>query len=185
MFGTCRARFARQTLPTVTSPLAERKVRAADVPLLQTMWETWFADVDLALLPEPSILGWQSPGKGVRSVVLELGGEVVGYLRYEEGNVHEPKFFLARDAQATAAMLAYLNAHASESAADLLLPVHPASRAARSLVEQPFSPELTPWSAAMIRVLDPNSRVANDYVAQVAEGVRQPGLLIWPTAFDV
>ncbi|HHX65033.1 MAG TPA: GNAT family N-acetyltransferase [Chloroflexi bacterium] len=186
MFGSVETIVSPDDLPPAGSTdLEERPVQTDDLPLLRAMWETWFADVDLALEPEDSIVEWLSPAKAIRSVILEQRGEPVAYVRYEQGKAHSPHLWLARDTRAVPAALDYLARHAPAGVEAPALPLHPRSRAVKELLGVPFGERLTVWSAAMIRPLDDGHEALATYIADVAAGTRAIGMVIWPTEYQV
>jgi predicted N-acetyltransferase YhbS len=185
MFGTAATLVARADLPGVMMDVTEREVRPADVPALRAMWETWFHDVDLALVPEDSVVEWISPARGVHSVVLEDQGAPVAYIRYEEGQAHSPRLWLARDRAAVATALAYLAQRAPADAEVISLRLHPHSRAATEVLGLPYTESFNCWSAAMIRPLDAAHGALAGYMAGVEAGSRAPGLVIWPVEYDI
>lgn len=186
MFGTCRARVPRGAIEPSGAEVTERALRPEDAEELVGMWWRWFGDVDLAIVPEATVSDWLSPYKPMCDHVLIRDGRLAGYARYEEGKPQELRCFLARDAESTIDLLAFLSDKADDGAhAELLVPVHPRCRAAREWLPAGTSEEIEPWSAAMIKVLEPSDAALIAYVEEVAAGRRPIGCVIWPVEGDV
>ncbi len=186
MFGTCRARVLRAALRPSGAEVTERPPQPEDTAELVRLWWRWLGDVDLAIVPEATISDWLSPYKPMADSVLLRGGELAGYARYEQGKPQELRCFLARDGASTIDLLAYLSDKAGGDAhGDLLVPVHPHSRTARAWLPPEAQAEITPWSAAMIKVLRDDCAPLVAYVEEVTAGTRPIGCLIWPVQGDV
>lgn len=185
MFGTCYLEIQRDSIPPQPEGISERRVKADDIPFLNSIWEMWFNDVDLAMKPGSSIIDWISNDKSTVSSVVTRDSEAIGYLRYAKEFLHKPTSFLARDENSASEMLAYINGK-SEAVSEqpLYLPVHPDSSAVRNLLKVSFEPKMKTWEAAMIKELTPNPLVSQ-YVSEMKEGSRNCGLIIWPVEFDV
>lgn len=186
MFGTCKISIDRKRIEAPDVPVAERRVRAEDIPALAALWEAWFGDIDLAVVPEDSVLDWISVNIRIHSSTLLIGGEIAGYVRYEEGHPDKIKSFLARDRQAAQAHLRYMNSKIADKAVtEVELPVHPEAAAVRQMIPYPYQSEIRPWDAAMIHILDPGCIPIVKYCEEISRGARSPGLLLWPVEFDI
>ena len=118
--------------------------------------------------------------------ILRRDGEVAGDARYERDKPQEPRCFLARDAQSTIGLLAFISGKAdSEAHGELRVPVHPRYEAAREGVPVGTREELRPWSAAMIKALEPSNAALTTYIEEVTTGTRPIGCVIWPVEEDV
>ena len=157
--------------------LVARTPHEADVAALRTLWRQAEAKVDFALDPGGELLDWLSPNPAIGSTVFLDGDELVGYARVHAAELARPRVFLARDASAARRMVAQLAAAAG--AAEITLPLHPASAGASEL----GSAECRAWDAAMACPLRPSP--FDQYYAEVLAGLRAPGRLIWPVAFDL
>ncbi|WP_274361936.1 GNAT family N-acetyltransferase [Paenibacillus thermotolerans] len=199
MFGTCRLKVARAAIDAAR--LEERRVGRDDIPALQRMWELWHGDVDLALAVGDDLADWISPDRRFRSVVLERGGEMCGFVKYRNDRPQAPELVLAQDGGAMAELLGHLaalgvdadgrvagpaGAAGSREPGPLYLPLHPGARAVRELLRMPYEAETNVWDAGMLRVFgEGTAEEAAVYMKEVKEGIRLPGLVIWPSAFDV
>ncbi len=182
MFGTCEVQIRRADLPGRGTPLEERRVGPDDLSALRRMWNQWFADVDLAMIPGRSVLDWISPSKQVRSCCVFAAEQLIGYVRYGSDGV---RMLLSRDAPSTTALLGHLSARVEEGGEMLCLPLHPRSEGAGSMLQVPFSEVLEPWDAAMIRILDEGEASIAAYCREVETGQRPMGLVIWPVEYEV
>jgi predicted N-acetyltransferase YhbS len=157
--------------------LVARKPRETDLAALRALWQRAEADVDFALDPGGELLDWLSPNPAIAATVFLDGEELVGYARVHASEPARPRVFLARGAATARRMAAQLAATAAAS--ELFLPLHPASAGAGEL----GSAECKAWDAAMACPLQPSP--FDQYYAEVVAGVRAPGRLIWPVAFDL
>lgn len=193
MFGTCRLRVARGAVEA--AGLEVRRVKKEDIPALREMWELWHGDVDLALAAGDDVADWISPDQRFRAVVLERNGEMRGFVKYRVDRPQAPELVLAQDGAAMREVLGHLAAigaagrlGAAEplAAEPLSLPLHPASRAVLELLPVPYEAETSVWDAGMLRLFGGAAFEAGEaYIKEVTEGTRLPGLVIWPSAFDV
>lgn len=191
MFGQAQVRVRRALASATSLTLTPRDVRPQDIPALQALWRTWFADVDLARLPGDAITDWMSTRVAARNLVFEADGQILAYARFSQGRAHQPGLALARDRAATTALLSWLGAEAGQESgagadgAWLTLPWHPRSAAVRSFVEPPYEEALQTWSAGMIRILNERDPAVVAYVEEVAAGTRAPGIAQEPPEFDL
>jgi putative acetyltransferase len=132
--------------------------------------------VDFAILPSNSLLEWISPNPNIHSTVYLRDGTVVGYTRIHKDEPDKPRMFLAYDNDAARAMAAMLIG----DMASIILPLHPYSRSADAFTAKP---KVDAWNAGMACSLAPGP--FDDYYAQLQEGKRLPGRVIWPVAFDL
>jgi putative acetyltransferase len=132
--------------------------------------------VDFSILLSDSLLDWVSPNPNIQSTVYLRDRAVVGYSRLHKDEPDKPRMFLAFDNKTAHAMAAILMG----DQASITLPLHPYSRSAEAF---DVKPQITPWNAAMACSLAPNP--FDDYYAQLQEGKRLPGRIIWPVAFDL
>lgn len=184
MFGQAAVRVAVGPEAPVES-LPARAPTAADVPALAALWRRWFDDVDLSWAPDEALLAWLSADRTMCCQVLAREGEAVAYLRYRAAQPRRPACVLARDASALAAALALLGALPGEDdAGAVIVPVHPDAAATRELLPG-GEPVVEAWSAGMILPLDESYAAVAAYVAEVAAARRRPGLVIWPTEYDL
>jgi len=185
MFGEGWLEIERVNIPSLETELQERMVQPEDIDTLVRWWKNWFEDVDLALFPGTGLMDWITHTEGIMSTVVTRYDEMVGYLRCVKDKPGEPKLFLAKDRSAVNAMLAYLSEKASHSQEKKLrLPLHPESGGAKACLELPYEGHLKVWEAAMIKILDEECLVVQEYCDQVGEGVRSPGLLIYPPSVE-
>jgi putative acetyltransferase len=187
MFGTSSIEIERNRVSAVAGlSVNERRVTTGDLAALHELWNKWFADCDLAVVPGNSITDWISTDKRVRGVVVEVEGEMVGYLRYDSDQPHQIRSFLATDQAATSLLLAYVNEKIQDEQVDAFhLPVHPDSTVVQEWVEVPFRRVVNTWDAAMINILDPQAHAIVAYCEEVSSGQRSAGILHWSVEFDL
>ncbi len=182
-FGYRTHAYGAATLTLAAAHLAEapalvsRPLHPDDLPALRALWQTAEAQVDFALEPGRALLDWLSPNPAFSAMVYLAGERLVAYARLPLAEPQRPRVFLAESGQATRAVAAHL-ARAS-GAAEVVLPVHPASAAAQGLP----GAEVTAWEAGMAFSLVPSP--LDDYLAQLKAGQRLPGSVVWPAAFDL
>jgi hypothetical protein len=132
--------------------------------------------VDFAIVLSDSLLDWISPNPNITATVYLRDNAVVGYTRVHKDEPDKPRMFLAFDNKTAHAMAAMLMGDLPS----ITLPLHPYSRSAEAF---DVKPHVTPWNAAMACRLAPSP--FDDYHAQLQEGKRLPGRVIWPVAFDL
>jgi predicted N-acetyltransferase YhbS len=185
MFGEGWIEIERVRIPNLETDLQERMVQPEDIETLVRWWKYWFEDVDLALFPGTALMDWVTHSGGIMSTVVTQNGEMIGYLRYAMDKPSHPKLFLAKDRSAVNGMLDLLNkkvTHRRETS--LRLPLHPDASGVKACIELPYKGHLKTWEAAMIKILDEECQVVEEYCSQVGEGVRSPGLLIYPPSVE-
>jgi putative acetyltransferase len=172
---------AALTLPAVTLPggaaLTARPPRVEDVPALHALWQAAEAQADFSLDPGHALLDWISPNPAITATVYLAGQRLVAYARVHRDAPNRPRAFLAESGEVTRAVAAQL-ARAS-GAAEVVLPLHPASAAAHGLT----GATAEAWQAGMACPLTPSP--LDDYLAALAAGQRPPGAVTWPVPFDV
>jgi putative acetyltransferase len=201
-FGACRLQLAAEweaAAAVTPPPLTERRVERGDVAELLRMWEQWYGDGDLSLIPGDGLADWISPDKRFRAAVLEHDGRLLGYAKYREDRPHAPELVLAQGGEAMKAVLAHLSSVSRNRASGsfISLPLHPESRAVKAhLADLPYTPEVAAWDAGMMRVFGDDQGAlggsgrsagaaeATGYLDEVRAGSRLPGLIVWPGAFD-
>ena len=185
LFGEGWLEIERVKIPSLEYDLKERLVQPEDIETLVSLWKYWFEDVDMALFPGAALMDWITHAAGIMSTVVTRKGEMLGYLRYATDKPNEPKLFLANDRSAALVMLAYLNGKRDHVEEDWVrLPFHPDARAVKECFDIPYEVHLKTWEAAMIKILDVECQVVREYIDQVSEGVRRPGLLIYPPSVE-
>ena len=185
MFGEGWVEIERVTIPSLEADLQERLVQPEYIETLVRWWKTWFGDVDLALFPGSTLMDWVSHAAGIMSTVVTRNGEMIGYLRYAKDKPNQPKLFLAKDRSTLNGLLTYLNEKASRSQEkNLRLPLHPESARVKAWLELPYEGHLKTWEAAMIKILDEDCQVVQEYCDQVIAGERSTGLLIYPPSIE-
>ncbi len=180
-YGT--AHMALSINAILEDPLETRSPTSEDVPLLYDLWRHEEGRVDMGLEPDLDLLAWLSPNPAIRAEVYLRNHEVVGYTRIHAGEPTRPHVFLARDQQAARAMVATIDRARRTGAegTEYMLPLHPFSASAQAFGEATASCQSI--SAAMACSLGPGP--LDDYLAQVRDGQRPAGRLIWPVAFDL
>lgn len=186
MFGTCNLKIATEDLPVSGLTLEEVKPNHTHLSILIAMWEEWYGHDDLALFPGYSILDWTSHAGNKRGVVLQVDGQIMGYLRYDTEKPEHPGLFLAVNQEANCLVLAHLREKAvKQNKETISLPLHAESSTVKKMLSVPFQPDICGWDAGMIKILDPSNQLIEDYCNDVAAGTRKPGNLIWPVLFDL
>jgi putative acetyltransferase len=176
--GLSVQRVGGETPPSCTI----RRVCTDDIPFLIQLWDQWFRAVDLTIHPGYALTDWISANPQTVSGVLTLDGADIGYIRFSRERKTTVHCLLARDENAFHAIMNWL---ASEDDADSwVLPIHPSSAMIRS-VSCPWGPVFEPWEAAMILPVNDACPNVLAYCRAVREGTRSPGLVVWPTVFDV
>ncbi len=181
MFSWSGIAIRRGHIPREHPVIDERRVTPGDIPHLMDMWHLWFDDVDLAVVPGGSVLDWISPSRQVTSCAAWIEDRLVGYVRYDSERI---RGFLAEGPEAAVCLLSHLARRVSGGGDHLEVPVHPESRACTGLAI-PFESRLETPDAAMICILDRRERALVQYCAELEEGSRSPGLVVWPVEYDV
>lgn len=184
MFGSCYLSVDLGQIEDMPGTLAERRVEAADVPLLADLWLEWYGDCDLAVYPGETLMNWISPDRGTISSVVQADDRIVGYIRYKSEAPHRLLMFLGRTVQDTLLLLSYCKQKA-KGQTELILPLHPRSHNVQRQITVPFQEHLSVWEAGMIKILDKNQPLIVSYCNEVSAGERPPGVLQWPVEFDV
>jgi putative acetyltransferase len=186
MYGTCGVAIERDAIPPLQVELTERRVTEDDVAAFTSMWHQWFHDVDLAIVPEATMLDWLSPSKTVKAVAVWNGSHRIGYVRYRTDEPHKVLSFLSADVEASMQLISYLGSKLPRDSDDpLFLPVHPQAQATRTRIPLPVRADVRPWAAGMVCPLNPANHAIQQYCDEVARGMRSIGLVIWPVEFDV
>lgn len=186
MFGTCCVQIAVSDIPGVDISVEERRVEQSDLGELRAMWELWFADVDLAIVPGDSVVDWMAHGTRVKASVVTIDERVAGYVRYVPDQPDRIISFLARDGFAVTALLNLLaNQARACGCTHLYLPVHPRAAATQSMLKVPHHPIVKTWEAGMVKVLNPDNPFIARYCTEVRDGQREPGNVVWPVEFDL
>jgi putative acetyltransferase len=176
VYGGSSVELTLDKISTDEMPLQARLAAAADTPALRELWVREEGGVDFSVDPGASRLDWTSPNPNIRSAVYTRDGVIVGYTRIHRDEPDKPRMFLAADDEAARAIAAMLIG----DQLSLTLPLHPYSRSAGAF---PVKPKVDAWNAAMACSLAPGP--FDDYYAQLQEGKRLPGRVIWPVAFDL
>lgn len=173
-----------------------RPPRPGDETALLSLWEDCHGDVDLALEPTRGFYPWMAWTPSTQSLVLEEDGEVRAYARFVnaepigafggevETRATRIHLFLASDARSATALLDVL-----AGGEDLVLPLHPDSRAAARLFPAGFRSVSERGGYAMICPLpagpDEDRKAVLEYCDGVESGRLAPGLLCLPSIFDL
>lgn len=171
------ARLIGTPQPDATTDLQQRAVHQDDVPALCALWDHEEGAVDFALRPADALLEWLSPNPYIKANVYVRDGVLVGYTRILSAALAAPRIFLARDAHAARGMVTLIAAQAK--AAQVELPLHPASASAAAL----GTAEVNTFDPAMAMSLLPNP--FDEYLSQLRSGTRVAGRVMWTVEFDV
>ena len=180
-FGYRQQAYGSWTLtvevPETSTPLEEAAVTCTDIGELQRLWRIDQSDVDFAAEPGSLLTDWVSPNTHIQSLVFREGGEVVGFAMYDDRHQDRPHALLARDGTITMGITSSLARRTH--VAELHLPLHPNSSAARGLLP----PTLRTIAPQMAASLAPGA--LDEYLALV-DSVRRPlGQTGWLTAVDL
>ena len=175
---------------------ALRPPEPGDEAALLSLWEECQGEVDLALEPGRGFYPWMAWTPSTQALVLEEEGEVRAYARFAnaepmgafggevETRATRVHHFLAADAGSAAALLAALG-----GGKDLVLPLHPQSRAAARLFPAGFKALSERGGYAMICPLPGGPEEDREAVLEYCEGVESgrlpPGLICLPSTFDL
>ncbi len=186
MFGTCTIQIKRSELKENQAHIEERRVQAADIPLLASWWSDWYEKTDLSIFPGTSVLNWISHGKGTRSSLVMIDGEEAGYLSYEVHKPYHIQCFLAKNRESAGNILSYLNETLEGYKEDeISIALHPEADATKRLIPYSYHSTIDVWDAGMIKILDPQNEQIHRYCREVKLGERPPGLIVWPTLFQL
>ncbi|QGQ96139.1 GNAT family N-acetyltransferase [Paenibacillus psychroresistens] len=186
MYGTCLTKVDLVDVSDVL--LEERQVQLEDITLLREMWQLWFEDNSLAIVPENSLLDWISPNIEIRSVIVIKGGETIGYLRYKKNEPLQPRYFLAASQVGTSDLLGHIRAlslQAGSSSSLMQLPVHPQSMRTKQWIPYASGAEIVPWDAAMLCVLDESCDIIRKYMERVRHKEDSIGSILWSVEFEI
>jgi|GEM_PF-3173584 len=173
-----------------------RPPRPEDVPALMALWESCLGQSDFAIEPDPGFAPWLSFSPIVGSLVLERGGQIAAYARYDSAmaispfNSNQPikatglRLFLAADPNSAEILLDGIGCPASA-----IIPLHPESPAAQRLFPYGFTPVLKagPYGLAMpLSGGSPeDSSAALDYCSLREAGSLAPGIPLFGSIFDL
>jgi putative acetyltransferase len=173
-----------------------RAPRPADEKRLRVLWEECLGESDLAIEPDPGFTPWMSFTPTTAAIALEREGEIAAYARFVNASAMGPfipssapeaielKLFLAKDAASALALLAAL-----KGPRDTFVPLHPGSRAASRLFPHGYESIMETGPYAMALPLsggsEADARAAKDYCEGVEKGAVEPGILLFPSVFDL
>lgn len=176
--GWSQVTASLDNLPHTT--LETRLPTSDDPPTLLELWQHEEGAVDMAIAPGENLLDWLSPNPAVRTSVYLRDKQIVGYTRISGKEPTKPIVFMAQDSDAAKAIVATMAQQIEgDKPAEFVLPLHPLSASASAFGEA----KMRTSDAAMICPLAPSP--FDEYIAQVKEGKRQVGRVIWPVAFDL
>lgn len=187
MFSLSSATVALAPGAHRTDGLAERPVLKADVGWVVDAWWRHHGRDDLAIFPGADISQWFNHAAGHRSSVITRGGEAVAYVRYRLARPIEVKELLVRDVGAGEVLAFLLGAHGDAGAGEIAVA---ATRDALGVLLAPgdgavVTADQATSDALMLCVLDAGNRVVAAYCDDVAEGRREPGLMVFPPLLDI
>ncbi len=159
--------------------LWERPVKKEDIPWILEAWKKGHSKDCLALLPGATLSDWCNHGVLHRSSVIGYQKSIVGYVRYGTHPLSLKEVLAEKEDLPR--ILHYLGAGKKELTiglpADLLL----------EILDPNYFQVLDTQEAQdafMIRVFQLESRIF-EYTKQVEEGLRKPGIIIFPAVFDI
>ncbi|MEQ6377092.1 N-acetyltransferase [Bacillaceae bacterium S4-13-56] len=186
MFGTCSIKINSSDIKETEAVVKERRVQEPDLPLLKSMWEEWYGQVDLSIVPGPSVLHWINHGLGRINSVVTINEEVEGFLSYEAMNPLIIQQFLSTSKEATKAILSYMTRKSSSlKEGEISIAVHPEAPITESRIPYPYQASIKTYDTGMIKPLNEENEIVLRYCDEVSKGERTPGLLIWPTPFQL
>lgn len=185
MFGKCYLEIARQDIPEANGDIEERQLEPAHLEQVLAMWQTWFAEAPLAIIPGRSFLDWVTHFESFVTSVVLIGGEVRGFLRYHLTDPHKIKYFLAKDREATGRLLGYVGQKfADHNLPSLKIPLHPMAAAAQAWLPCPFAGKVETWEVGMIKIIDETNKTIRAYCDDVSAGKLSAGIVIYPPYVD-
>jgi predicted acetyltransferase len=184
MFGSSHIHVHVNDIPSIDRSITERRVKRSDIEELTLMWEKWFGDSSLALIPGTTLLDWISYSRGITASAISIDEQLSGYVRYDLKNPKKIISFLAKSPEAVSAICSYMKTKLSPDDSGLLLPASPDSSSIKEFVTLPYQPEVNASKASMIKVLSSNPSITA-YCHDVEAGTLSPGNVIWPVEFDV
>lgn len=184
MFGDATLKIKRSNIKKLDVKICERGLKEEDINLLNSMWDNYYGRVDLAIKPSNSLIDWINNYSNIRSKVLEIDNEVIGYLRYEKNNYKDIKMFLAKDKLSALQILSYIDSKLSDG--DYIsLPLHEQSVAKEAFSELTVEFNLETWGACMIKILDNDCKEIVKYCNDVENKNRKVGQVILPPFYEM
>lgn len=184
MFGSVATVIERKNIQTSSADIKLRRVASEDISMLMAWWEMIYVDVDLAIKPQSSILDWISTSTSITTAIVEKNGEPIGYIRYHTTAPEKITHFLSRDQKAATTIIEFLHSKMTDDNNQLVLPLHPDSKATKALIEYPFKKASKAWDAGMIKIFNTNNQDIVTYCRTVKNDKEKIGLIIWPVEFD-
>lgn len=185
-FGHVCMRFAGDALSNAVGMYEVRPFGIEDVPTVRRLWDEWHAGVPFAIVPGSHFLDWTASFEHVRSVVFVKGSTVRGYVRHDRFRPARMPAFLAADADAFGAMLAYVKGLCADASPEHFdVPLHPDAGVALERAPVAFERVATTMSAGFLRVFDERCQPIVHYRDGVKNGTVAPGILTLSPAFEV
>ena len=183
MFGETKTVIKRSDIIDAPS-IMERKVESKDLPLLLKLWDMNFKNTNLAIKPDLSIIDWLSCGKGIVSSVLLDNEMIIGYVRYQKGNLCDIKSLLLNENKDDQMKVIHHLSQQIINEENIKLPLDPHSDIIKNL-PYPIAIEDNIWDACMLCVIDESNQDLQAYCDSVRNDIQRPGIVTWPIEFDV
>ncbi|HEX2947886.1 MAG TPA: N-acetyltransferase [Clostridia bacterium] len=186
MFSEAGAKIGIRAAGFDGSDLVERPVTGQDMPWIINAWQRQYAESSLALYPGNTVCEWMNTCFKCRCSMISRGDRLLGYVRYVMSAPVIIKELLANkeDMPEILTYLAY--SRYGEAGGDLLisLPVEMFAGLIDENNKLTLKDERNAYTAFMIRVLDDNSPISQ-YCEKVRSGLIKPGIVRFPSIFDV
>ncbi len=167
-------------IPTINDEIETGMPRKEDVPFLQKIWKDNFSGAGLAIFPGKSILDWVSYTSTVKTLMVKIDDENVGYVRYKPGNENKPVMLLAKDEVSLIKIVSYLKEMIADSQEEFVLPLHLESYIAKRIKDKvSYKPALRTVDPFMIKKYNNEMSFLN------FTELEKLGLFILPPHFDI
>jgi predicted N-acetyltransferase YhbS len=187
MWGSHHIQISLENIPPLNQSVAERRLKKRDIQELKFMWENWYKDAKLAILPGESLTDWISPSIGIQTSAVIIDNELSGYLRYDKNNPKKVICVLAKDNNKLMNICSYLKEQITKITSNnndqekvLTLPIP-----TELDINLPHSTEVKAGPIRMIKILAHGNQNISDYFDSVANERQKPCHLIMPVEFDV
>ena len=168
------------------SNLTERPVTGQDMTWITKAWHEQYDESSLALYPGNTICEWMNTCFKCRCSMISRGDRILGYVRYVLTTPLIIKELLANkeDVPEILAWLAWSRYGYAGGELHISLPVEMFTSLWDENEKPTMMDERNAYSAFMIKVLGENSPIAQ-YCEQVRSGRIKPGIVRFPSIFDV
>ena len=186
MFSEAGTKLSLHTAGSDVSGLTERPVAGQDIPWIMKAWHEQYDNSSLALYPGDTISDWTNTCFKCRCSMISRGDRLLGYVRYVLSKPVIIKELLANTEDIPEILTCLARSRYGEARGEMLIsmPAEMFSGLRNDNGILTLEDERKAYSAFMIRVLDENSPIAQ-YCEEVRSGVLKPGIVRFPSSFDV